>query len=262
MHLCITRPQWVKVNYSIPTLCILEWNNRVIMGVYRPWDQSKCVPIQWEILLQCNDNSHWLGAHLDWSLPRYIMIHLIQYNTTWAKSDHTHFVYIIHVMMSWQGNVSTLLTLCEGNLLVTGGFPSQRASDAELWYFFWCQPKQTAEWKLKREVYGEVLTLFKCNCNDINVYILNLWKSIHILSSWTMYDISVMSTSGQTDHKILRAYCEKWVGPQYGKLKEKASQRKPTKSTWKPFISERTQTITGIVGDGSHFGKTGLGRVS
>ena len=99
MHLCIT--QWVKVNYSIPTLCILEWNNRVIMGVYRPWDQSKCVPIQWEISLQCNDNSHWLGAHLDWSLPRYI--HLIQYNMTWAKSDHTHFVYIIHVMIVMTG---------------------------------------------------------------------------------------------------------------------------------------------------------------
>ena len=34
--------------------------------------------------------------------------------------------------------LSVLLTLCEGNPPVTGGFPSLRASYAELWNFFYC----------------------------------------------------------------------------------------------------------------------------
>ena len=40
-----------------------------------------------------------------------------------------------------------LLALCEGNPLVTSGFPSQRASNAELWYFRCCWPeKKTQLW--------------------------------------------------------------------------------------------------------------------
>ena len=31
-------------------------------------DQSRYAPSQWETSLQCNDVSHWLGAHLNWSL--------------------------------------------------------------------------------------------------------------------------------------------------------------------------------------------------
>ena len=32
--------------------------------------------------------------------------------------------------------LSALLALCEGNPPVTGGFPSQKANNAELWFFF------------------------------------------------------------------------------------------------------------------------------
>ena len=39
---------------------------------------------------------------------------------------------------------SLLLALCEGNPSVTGGFPLTKASDAELWCFFWLAPEQTA----------------------------------------------------------------------------------------------------------------------
>ena len=38
------------------------------------------------------------------------------------------------MMTSSNGNISALLALCEGNPSVTGGFPSQMASDAELSY--------------------------------------------------------------------------------------------------------------------------------
>ena len=34
-------------------------------------------------------------------------------------------------------NIYALLALCEGNPQVTGGILSQRASNAELWYFRW-----------------------------------------------------------------------------------------------------------------------------
>ena len=35
---------------------------------------------------------------------------------------------------------SALLAFCAGNSPVTGEFPSQRASDAELWHFLWSAP--------------------------------------------------------------------------------------------------------------------------
>ena len=38
------------------------------------------------------------------------------------------------MMMSWHA----LLVLCEGNPPVTGGFPSQRASNMKFWCFLWC----------------------------------------------------------------------------------------------------------------------------
>ena len=32
------------------------------------WDHSVYAPSQWEIALQCNAISHWLGAHTEWTL--------------------------------------------------------------------------------------------------------------------------------------------------------------------------------------------------
>ena len=39
----------------------------------------------------------------------------------------------------------SLLALCEGNPPVSGGYPSQRASNAELWYFLSCWSDQAVE---------------------------------------------------------------------------------------------------------------------
>ena len=36
---------------------------------------------------------------------------------------------------SWHVNAVTLLAICEGNPPIAGGFPSQRTSNAELWFF-------------------------------------------------------------------------------------------------------------------------------
>ena len=50
---------------------------------------------------------------------------------------------------AWWGHdietLSALLALCVGNPPVTGGFPSQRASNVELWYFLCCYPECTVE---------------------------------------------------------------------------------------------------------------------
>ena len=55
--------------------------------------------------------------------------------------------------------VSALLDLCEGNPTVTGGFPSQRASNVELWCFLWCQSAQTAEQTVNRQGNQHINTL-------------------------------------------------------------------------------------------------------
>ena len=47
-----------------------------------PRDQSRYAPSQSETSLQCNDVSHWLGAHLDWSLCAIIM-----WSTFFTKSS-------------------------------------------------------------------------------------------------------------------------------------------------------------------------------
>ena len=45
--------------------------------------------------------------------------------------------------------LSALLALCEENPPVTGGFPSQRVSDAELWYFLGCPLEQAVEQRVE-----------------------------------------------------------------------------------------------------------------
>ena len=56
-----TAPCQLKIRQPYMAMCP-HWE---FLG-YR--DQSRYVPSQWETSLQCNDISHWLGEHLDWSL--------------------------------------------------------------------------------------------------------------------------------------------------------------------------------------------------
>ena len=52
----------------------------------------------------------------------------------------------IEMMTSSNGNVFHITGLCEGNALATHRWiPLTKASDAELWYFIWSAPEQTAE---------------------------------------------------------------------------------------------------------------------
>ena len=104
-HICVTQPQWVNdvelyLQNNIKTSVIL-WLTKIDdksfklyceelhyykLGQYDGWwcpgslycqtisshgtcrGHFRCTPSQWEPLLHCNDVSHWLGAHLDWTM--------------------------------------------------------------------------------------------------------------------------------------------------------------------------------------------------
>ena len=68
------------------------------------------VPSQWETTLHCNAVSHWLCVYTKWSLVYSRVC------SGWHQRKHQN---------------SMLLAHCEGNPLMTGGFPSQRASNME-----------------------------------------------------------------------------------------------------------------------------------
>ena len=54
-------------------------------------DQSRYAPSQWEMSLQCNNVSDWLGAYLDWSLHH-------QWAILWAKY---YFRFLDQCQIQW-----------------------------------------------------------------------------------------------------------------------------------------------------------------
>ena len=67
---------------------------------------------------------------------------------------------------------SALLALCEGIPPATGGFPSQRASDAELWCFLWSAPEQTVEQTTETPVIWDAIAHY-----DVTVMSWQLYRS-------------------------------------------------------------------------------------
>ena len=70
---------------------------------------------------------------------RYTMVHIIAYNEWYIWLWHRLWYIVIAIcdLVPWwyhaMETLSTLLALCEGNPPVTGGFPSQRASNVDFW---------------------------------------------------------------------------------------------------------------------------------
>ena len=77
-------------------------------------------PSQWEMKLQCNVISHWLGALIKWSL-------LIKKFIVKKKP----MILLRFDVMPWKR-----FPCYERNPPVTVEFPSQRASNVDLWCFF------------------------------------------------------------------------------------------------------------------------------
>ena len=63
------------------------------------------------------------------------------------------------------GIFSALLALCEGNPPITGGFPSQSASDAEIWCFLSCTYEQTIEQTQGRRWFQTPWPSLACHCD-------------------------------------------------------------------------------------------------
>ena len=68
-----------------------------------------------------------------------------------AKGCYTSQTCSCKIMMtSSNGNISALLELCAVNSPITGEFPAQRSSNAELWCFLWSAPWING-WGINRE---------------------------------------------------------------------------------------------------------------
>ena len=76
--------------------------------------------------------------------------------------------------------LSSLPALCEGNPPpVTSGFPSQKATNVELWCFLWCQPSQTAEQTVERQVNSDLwVIILGFNAEDIKSIGISLILSV------------------------------------------------------------------------------------
>ena len=74
-------------------------------------DQSRYAPSQWEMLLQCNDVSHWLGPYLDWSLK--LIVHNSSLGTRceialrWMSHNLTNDKSILVQLMAWGSQAAT-----------------------------------------------------------------------------------------------------------------------------------------------------------
>ena len=71
--------------------------------------------------------------------PWYLLLvqHSSIYCAIYSESRRLYNAWWRHQMETF----SALLALCAGNSPGTGEFPSQKASDVELWCFLWCVPE-------------------------------------------------------------------------------------------------------------------------
>ena len=83
--------------------------------------------------------------------------------TSWNCFPHIWpFLRKIHITGPLWVESTTSLGFCDRNPLVTGKFPSQKASDVVLWYFICCQPLTQA---VKLLVICDALRLKWYHCN-------------------------------------------------------------------------------------------------
>ena len=83
--------------------------------------------------------------------------------------------------MPWWHNdmemFSIILALCEGNLLISIGFPSQMTHDAEHCCCFWCKPKQAVGHIVNLPVIGDEMRFIWCHCNGCGLNAIMTMKN-------------------------------------------------------------------------------------
>ena len=95
-------------------------------------------------------------------------------------------------------SLSALFALCAGNLPVTGGFPSQKASNMELWCFLCCQPEQAVEQTIELRAIWDAMTLIcryngtPINCRKVNCYFIDdVWMKYTTSNFNSVYIITI-----------------------------------------------------------------------
>ena len=68
--------------------------------------------------------------------------------------------------MAWKETLSVLLTICDGNPPVIDRFPSQRAINADFWFFLYSRPEQIFEQAVELPVIWHAITKFCSWAND------------------------------------------------------------------------------------------------
>ena len=132
---------------------------------------SRLVPNQWE-MLQCDAVSHWL-CRMSVVVTQIIANLTVCSTACWGKQQRNH-------------QSSALLDLCEGNPPVTGGFPSQRASNAESISMSWHNHSTPLSHYCTWQIFFLILkidTVFK------------VWSSLYPFGlSYTVCDAVIIST--------------------------------------------------------------------
>ena len=92
---------------------------------------------------------------------------------------------------------SALLTLCVGNSPVTGEFPAQRVSNAELWRFLRYTPKPTVEQPTETLVIWHAIALIMTSlqCDFLALtHRQSPWSDIQHIDGWINYGLATQPT--------------------------------------------------------------------
>ena len=104
---------------------------------------TSIVSMQWLSALLCRKHSRIMSRSSKWCCKT---LRETKYYYKWnTMAQHRLFSIYLTWWRHQMETFSALLAICAGNSPVTGEFPSQKASDAELWYFLWSAPEWTVE---------------------------------------------------------------------------------------------------------------------
>ena len=115
------------MRYTLHYINMEEAHMNICLTIIALRDHFVYAPSQWEMTLQYNIISHWLDTCREWSL---------------TLMPHDHHVISNHQQLDCMFNnsfrliskkTSALLTLCDGNPVVTSGFPSQGPVIQKVW---------------------------------------------------------------------------------------------------------------------------------
>ena len=150
--------------------------------------------------LKCFVRCCW--DHIQWCLLIKKRIRAI---SIWKKSLHLQPIFMAYTWWRHQmGTFSTLLDLCEGNPLVSAGYPSQ-SRDAELFCYLLSAPEQTAGQTMETPVIWGVIALIMMSL---------LWKYIlysYLPLNWL--DTAMQGLNSQSTPNIP----DSWVAIPHGR---------------------------------------------